>query len=92
MRFLVFPHGDATLMGALKYALKINIDLAENVVIRETQRKVRIYRDGCFDEYEIKNVVELGADKFYILGKLLSHQKPDYSEPVKNNLKEVLPC
>lgn len=96
MRILVFPYDSATLMGSLKYGIKINVDAVQegnygmSIVVRERARKARIYRDGCFDEYEIKSIVEFGADKYYILGRLLSHQKPDYKEPLENNLKEVV--
>ena len=96
MRFLVFPYDPTTLMGSLKYSLKINIDAVNennygmSVVVSEQRRKARIYRNGCFDEYEITNITELGGNKYYILGKLLSHQKPDYLEPIEN--KEVLSC
>lgn len=90
MRFLVFPQaGTATLMDSIKFALRINIDLAENVVIREAQRKARIYTDGAWEEYEIAHIVELGKDKYYIAGRLLEECKVDYPQPLENNLKEV---
>lgn len=90
MRFLVFPQaGTATLMDSLKFALRINIDLVENVVIRETQRKARLYTDGAWEEYEIAHIVEFGKDRYYIVGKLLEERKVDYPQPLKNNFKEV---
>ena len=91
MKFLVFPQADtATLMDSIKFAFRINIDLAENVVIRETQRKARLYTDGAWEEYEIARIVEFGKDKYYIVGKLLEECKADYPQALENNLKEVL--
>ncbi len=90
MRFLVFPYDSSTLMGSLKYSLRINIDLVQNVVVREAQRKARLYTDGGFEEYEIARIVEIGKDTYYIVGKLLEQAKPDYKEPLKNQLEEVL--
>lgn len=88
MRYLVFPHDS---QSPTKYGIKINVDAVQDgnygmsIVVRERTKRARIYREGCFDEYEIESIIDLGSDRYYILGKLLAHQKPDYLEPAVNN-------
>jgi len=68
----------------LRFSLKINLDLADNVLPMPSKRKVRIYKEGGYEEYEIRNVVKLDGDTYYIAGRLLIEKKADYLMPVKN--------
>ncbi len=90
MRYLVFPTKPTPTFRAIREGVKVNVDLAQTIVIRENLRRVRIYGDGWYEEYEIANVVDIDDDRYYIAGALLEECKPDYLEPLKNNLKEVL--
>ena len=86
MRWLVFPADRyASIRLKIKYGLRINLDLADNVLFR--RRVARIYTEGAYEEYEIDNVIELDGDTYFIAGRLIGIAKPDYLEPVKN--KEV---
>jgi len=68
----------------LKYSLKLNPFLADNVVLFPSRRKVRIYGEGGYEEYEIRNIVKLGEDEYYVVGRLLTEKKADYTSPIKN--------
>ena len=75
MKYLVFPtdHNEP-----LKNSLKINIELAENVVFR--RGRARLYFYGGYEEYEIRNVIRDGKDIYFIAGALVDQAKPDYLE------------
>ncbi len=90
MRYLVFSTKPTPIFKAIREGVKVNIDLAQTIVIRENLRRARIYGDGWYEEYEIANVIDIDNDRYYIAGQLLEECKPDYREPVRNNLKEVL--
>ncbi|GAB6066050.1 hypothetical protein JCM9492_11420 [Aquifex pyrophilus] len=84
MRWLVFPSDTFNIsLEDLKYSLRINVELADNVVILPSRRKARIYNWGGFEEYEIRNVIKMGEDEYYIVGSLLAVKKPDYKAPIK---------
>lgn len=86
----ILPNPSEFSIDDLRFSLKINPDLADNVVLLEGRRKVRIYEEGGYEEYEIRNIVKLENETYYILGKLLACKKNDYKVPVKNAvLKEV---
>ena len=85
MRWIVIlPNPREFSLEDLKFSLKINPDLADNVVLLESKRKVRIYQGGGYEEYEIRNIIKLGEEAYYILGKLLACKKNDYKTAVKN--------
>ncbi len=77
-------------MRSLKYSLRINVDLAGNIVIRERARRARLYTDGGYEEYEIRHIVDLCGSRYYIVGKLIEQRKSDYAEPIRNEFKEVV--
>ena len=85
MRWIVIlPNPSEFSLEDLRLSLKLNPDLADNVVLLEGKRKVRIYQEGGYEEYEIRNIIKLGNETYYILGKLLACKKSDYENPLKN--------
>lgn len=51
MRWLVFPADRyASIRLKIKYGLRINLDLADNVLSQG--RVARIYTEGAYEEYE----------------------------------------
>ena len=85
MRWIVIlPNPSEFSLDDLRFSLKLNPDLADNVVLLERKKKVRIYQEGGYEEYEIRNIIKLGNETYYILGKLLACKKSDYESPLKN--------
>ena len=85
MRWItILPNPSEFSLDDLRFSLKINPDLANNVVLLEKKRKVRIYHEGGYEEYEIRNIVKLENETYYILGRLVAQKKSDYKAPVKN--------
>ena len=85
MRWIVIlPNPSEFSLDDLRLSLKINPDLADNVVLLEGKRKVRIYQEGGYEEYEIRNIIKLGDETYYILGRLVAQKKEDYQAPVRN--------
>ena len=87
MRWVVFPSNPSNFsLNDLKYSLKLNADKADNVLIHEQARVIRIYGDGTREDYEIQNIIKTAKDTYYIAGRLLGFWKLDYNGIVR--LKE----
>ena len=85
MRWIVIlPNPSEFSLEDLRLSLKLNPDLSDNVVLLERKKKVRIYQEGGYEEYEIRNTIKLRDETYYILGKLLACKKSDYESPLKN--------
>jgi len=85
MRWVVFLSDPSRFsLKDLRFSLKLNPDLADNVSIKESQGRIRLYGDGYYEEYEIKQIVEVENETYYIAGRLLKVKKPDYKTAVKN--------
>lgn len=102
MEIVLIPNGTPrTLREAFRYSQRYVVRANdpemkehEGIVVRKRARKIRIYTQsplrGGYDEYELAHIIEMGGNTYYIAGKLLETYKPDYVEPVQNNLQEVV--
>ena len=80
MRYVVFG-------SDIRYSLKINADMASNVVIRVRKGRIRFYTEGGYEEYAIAKVIKDGSDVYFVAGPLVKQAKADYARPVKNTME-----
>ncbi len=92
-RYLAFPVGKVeNIIDLLKYAINVDED-TDRVVIRENNKRARIYFDGCYEEYEIQDIIDLPDARYYVTGQLVeyvnsfslvAYVKVDYRNPIES--------